>query len=427
MTDPEPEGKQPEPVVNSAAIAGAVSTLVAAVGTVLVSTGWVTDAQVTAAGHWARIVVLAICAVITAFAPLVAAAHARTQVTPLKRPRDVRGQQLVPVDAYGRHAAAPARREREELGEAEHVAWAQNLNLPEEPVADDAVRRLPEQVISGRRLGRHVRHDPRSLSYLVPETATPTTAMWTRRVPVFDQGDLGSCTGNAAAGVLGTDPFYATLPAGLVDDEGEAVRLYSAATALDDYSGTYPPDDTGSDGLSVAKACQRAGLISGYTHITSVAAAQTAIKTGPFIVGTSWYSSMDEPEADGLVTVGGLVRGGHEYVCDGYDAENDLWWFTNSWGASWGKQGRFCMSSASFARLLAEQGDATVFLPAAAPFPPEPPAPTPDPDPQPAPVVSLPPDTVREWAERTLALKHETEYAHTGATDYLTWLASVSS
>jgi hypothetical protein len=57
------------------------------------------------------------------------------------------------------------------------------------------------------RLGRHVQHDPRSLRYahgVLPKTAIKTVD-WTRRAPIFDQGQLGSCTGNAAAGLLGTD------------------------------------------------------------------------------------------------------------------------------------------------------------------------------------------------------------------------------
>ena len=268
-----------------------------------------------------------------------------------------------------------------------------------EPVLDlskqSTRKHIPEDVIPGKRLGRHVNHDPRSLLFKVPETATPTTVFWDRKVPVFDQGNLGSCTGNAAAGVLGTSPFYETLPSGFLDDENEAVALYSEATKLDGYSGSYPPDDTGSDGLSVAKAAQKAGLISAYQHITSIGGAHTAIQAGPFITGVNWYSSMDNPTRDGLVVVSGTVRGGHEFVCHGYDAGKDLWWFTNSWGTGWGANGRFCMSTASFSRLLSEQGDATTFLPVTAPTPP--PAPTPTP----TPVLNLPADVVA-WAQRTV-------------------------
>lgn len=278
-------------------------------------------------------------------------------------------------------------------------------------------RRIPERVVPGKPLGRHVNHDSRSLNYLVPEIPKKAvaTALWERRTPILDQGNLGSCTGNAACGSLGTDPFFGSLTgkiaAGLKLDENEAVALYSAATKLDSAPGSYPPDDTGSDGLSVAKAAKNAGLISAYLHITSVAAAQNAIQTGPFIVGTNWYEGMDNPDSTGLVKPTGAVRGGHEYLCVGYDADKDLWHFDNSWGTSYGVDGTFCYSSATFKKLLAEQGDATVFVPlAAAPFPPNP-TPTPVPPAGASVVVDDP----------ALVTKIESLAAHNGtsAHDYL--------
>jgi hypothetical protein len=153
--------------------------------------------------------------------------------------------------------------------------------------------------IALRPLGRIVRHDPRSLQYLVPETTTPQSAKWERKIPVLDQGNLGSCTGNATVGVLGTEPFWDTLTVTEQQsmDENEAVKVYSLATQLDDVSGTYPPDDTGSSGLGAAQAAKKLGLISGYMHITSVAAAQQAIQSGPFITGVNWYEGFDTPDA----------------------------------------------------------------------------------------------------------------------------------
>jgi len=219
--------------------------------------------------------------------------------------------------------------------------------------------------------------------------------------PVYDltvEGDhsyvaegvgVHNCTGNATCGALGTDPFYETLTAliagGLVLNEAEAVKIYSKATTLDSQPGSYPPDDTGSDGLSAAKAAQSFGLISGYQHITSVAAAQTAIQTGPFIVGSEWWTGMDNPDANGLVEATGTVRGGHEYLCTGYDATTDLWEHDNSWGTSYGVDGKFYYSSATFAKLLASQGDATVFVPLNQPAPTPTPVPTPTPTPTPDP------------------------------------------
>lgn len=252
-----------------------------------------------------------------------------------------------------------------------------------ETVATIVRRTIPESVVEGKRLGRHVHHDSRSLAYTVPE-GSPTTARWERATPVLDQGQVGSCTGNAAAGHLGTAPEYATLAAkiaaGMLQlDEAEALRLYSAAEIIDGGAG-YPPEDQGSSGLSVAKAAKAAGLISGYVHMTSIGACYTAIKSGPFINGSNWYTSMDSPDANGRVTISGSVRGGHEYEVIGYDATTDLWECVNSWGTGYGVGGHFFMSSPDFARLLSEQGDATQFVPLSSPAPtPVPPSPTPTP------------------------------------------------
>lgn len=250
------------------------------------------------------------------------------------------------------------------------------------------VKRIPERRIEGRRLGRHVRHDPRSLSYLVPERdpATLTSVRHERVIPVLDQGNLGSCTGNAAEGCVGSAPFYGVIPGTVparptnnaVSDEDQAVALYSAATRLDEFDGSYPPEDTGSSGLAVAKAAQKAGLISGYRHATSLSAALAALAERPVITGVNWYEGMDDPDADGLVHVTGQVRGGHEFVLDELDVERRLVGFTNSWGSGWGLSGRAYISWDDFGRLLKEDGDVTVFVPISEPAPtPTPPTPSP--------------------------------------------------
>src|SRR3974390_862685 len=109
-------------------------------------------------------------------------------------------------------------------------------------------------------LGRHIEHDERSKRFPVARLAKgPKSATYQRHCPPFDQGALGSCTGNAMAGVLMTEPFWTT---GRLLTESDAVRLYSEATHLDNIRGNYPPDDTGSSGLAVAKAAKKEGWIT---------------------------------------------------------------------------------------------------------------------------------------------------------------------
>ena len=275
---------------------------------------------------------------------------------------------------------------------------------------------LPEIVVPGCRLGRHIRHDPRSLAYLLPETETVVSVTWPRHIPILDQRATSACTGNALTGALGTGPLFDALPSGLTLDEQFALTIYSQAEVLDG-DGPYPPNDNGSSGLSVATVAKTDGYISGYLHATSVAAAHTAIQAGPFIQGTNWFTGMDTPDANGVVTATGTVRGGHEYVCREYDAVNDLWWYDNSWGPSFGVQGRFAMTSATLATLLAQSGDITALVPVNKPAP----VPTP---PTPAP-VPVPPDA--DPADVALAYEARifTAHRHVGENEAMAKAAKV--
>lgn len=257
------------------------------------------------------------------------------------------------------------------------------------------IRRIEEFFGDGERelarLGRHVEHDARSWAYEISADLLPSTytsAVHTINIPVLDQGDLGSCTGHAAEGFAGTDPIYGAIgtavaarPTGDADaDHLQAVALYSAATHLDNVSGAYPPTDTGSTGLAVAKAAQRAGLISGYQHAFTLDTALKALSVSPLIIGVNWYSGFDSPDANGLVSISGDVRGGHEFLLYGIDATGQRVLARNSWGESWGAAGCFSFSFDDFGRLLSEQGDATLFVPLTSPAPTPTPVPVPTPD-----------------------------------------------
>ncbi|MGE7439612.1 C1 family peptidase [Kitasatospora sp. NPDC001175] len=250
------------------------------------------------------------------------------------------------------------------------------------------------------RLGRLVEHDPRSLAYahgVLPKTALQSVN-WTRRIAILDQGQLGSCTGNAGTGVLGTDSAGRTAttavtisPAGAAAshglftagqhslDEVFAVALYSLATILDGIPGQYPPTDTGSSGLGVAKALQALGLAASYTHAFSLAALTSALQTSPVIIGIPWLNSMFNPAGDGRIPVdqSSGVAGGHEIEIAAYDASTGEYWLTNSWGTSWGQQGRGYLAAADLQWLLSQQGDVTIPAWTTTPTPTPTPAPGP--------------------------------------------------
>jgi hypothetical protein len=231
-------------------------------------------------------------------------------------------------------------------------------------VTEPYVRQLPEAPDLPHRLGRAgVNHDPRSrqFAFTAPEPRPVVDVAWKRRVGVYDQGNLGSCTAHALCGALSTLPHKHRFRS-----ERNIVKVYSSATAVDPWpGGYYAPDweDTGSDGLSVAKVALSAGWIREYRHIFAFADFLQAMMVGPIIVGTEWRDRMFYPDPSGQVIPSGSVAGGHEYEVYGLDAVEHRAWCWNSWGPGWGAGGRFWLSWDSLRELLASDGDATVLVP----------------------------------------------------------------
>lgn len=253
------------------------------------------------------------------------------------------------------------------------------------------IRRFPPS----KRLGRNVVHDAQSRRFMAPaKDRRELASIWHKiRIGVMTQHE-GSCTGHAGTNTLASDAFWAVgqpLLAG-IDPHEYAVELYADATLLDPWPGQYKPDDTGSDGLSIAKVLKNRGLISGYQHAFSLDAALTALAERVVLLGLSWHSSMFEPDADGRLRISGPVEGGHEIAADQLDVENERVWFTNQWGAEWGHNGRAYFTFDDLGELLADQGDCTILIP------------TSEPAPQPAPVPPPPPEPERPTtADRMLA------------------------
>jgi hypothetical protein len=218
-------------------------------------------------------------------------------------------------------------------------------------------RQLPEQVVEGRRLGRHVLHDPRSRDF--PAARAPQIVSVTHAATglPLNQGNIGSCTANALCGALDSAPDNTS---GRTYDESAAVELYELETKLEGRP--YPPNDPGGTGLMVCKAARQLGWITAYHHAFGIQHALEALVLQPVITGVNWYTSFDTPDQNGLVAIapGATVRGGHEVVADGIDAGNQLVWFWNSWGTVFAEGGRFCMSFSTWQQLLSEQGDVTV-------------------------------------------------------------------
>lgn len=223
------------------------------------------------------------------------------------------------------------------------------------------------------RLGRHVEHDERSRNYaFMAKTTRPQhkNTLWTSQAPPLDQGEIGSCTGNAMAQWLNTEFATASRIAKNTDkflDEQDALDIYSKATALDKFPGIYPPVDTGSTGNAAAKAAAKFTWIMSYGWLFSFTSAQAAVEKTPLITGTLWTNTMFDDPVNGLMKVGSLadanIAGGHEYLWCGIDWNEEVSIFRQSWGNNlpgYKPGGYFAISFKEHRPLLAADGDVTV-------------------------------------------------------------------
>lgn len=213
---------------------------------------------------------------------------------------------------------------------------------------------LPETVVDGMRLGRHVLHDAASWLFPAPMASEIRTVDHVRHVPIYEQGTIGRCTGCALAGTLSSGDWPHRLSL------ADATRLYSEATRIDPIPGTYPPTDTGSNGLSVAKAAHDEGLVGKYFHAFGQKHALRALTLAPGILGMLWRTGCDRPDPDGTIHYDGSIRGGHEVSVTRVDVEGRRVGGPNSWGTTWGAAGWWWMSWNDLAAALADAGDVVV-------------------------------------------------------------------
>lgn len=209
--------------------------------------------------------------------------------------------------------------------------------------------------VDGKRLGRHVLHDERSREFPA-ECAPELRSVSHSAVGLpLDQEDHECSTAHSVCAALNSSPV-----ANKVYAEADAIQIFRRAAAM---HGEDPDLRPGSSGLMACKAARELGLISEYRHAFGIDHALRALVLRPVMTGIAWYSSFDTPDPiSGLVAIepDAVVRGGHEVLAQGIDVDNNLVWFWNSWGPSFGIDGRFCMSFATWARLLTEDGDVTV-------------------------------------------------------------------
>lgn len=194
--------------------------------------------------------------------------------------------------------------------------------------------------------------------------------------PVYDQGQLGSCTGNAIAGAIhydelrqkarGPQPpsrlfiYYneRALEGTVGEDAGAAIadgiRSLSRFGWCPESAWPYDVSRFTQKPPASAYATARRNLVRDYAAVHQDAAHfRAALAAGhPIVIG---FDVAESFESDGVAQTGVYnpqpgeeVVGGHAVLIVGYDAPTDVFIVRNSWGADWGQGGYFTVPQAVF-------------------------------------------------------------------------------
>jgi len=203
-----------------------------------------------------------------------------------------------------------------------------------------------------------------------PQGLPPSIDLRSECPPVYDQGQLGSCTGNGIAGAIEFDQrkqstkeftpsrlfiyYNERVIEGTVDhDAGAQIRDGIKAVAK---LGAPPETDWPYD---ISKFAQRPpptaysdakqDLVSAYSRVVQdVTQMRGCLAEGyPFVFGFTVYQSFEGASVaqTGIVPMPGTgeaVLGGHCVVAVGYDDTKRQFTIRNSWGTGWGLNG-YCL------------------------------------------------------------------------------------
>lgn len=250
--------------------------------------------------------------------------------------------------------------------------------------------KLPPLDPGQRRIGRYGWKpdlpDQRDFTYSVPHLTAaklpPKADLRPNCPPVYDQGQLGSCTANAIAGAIEFAQKKEKLPEFTPSRlfiyynervmEGTAPSVDSGAQIRDGIKSvaqqgacketSWPYDDTNNGNnpcpkckyaLKPSAACYKEALqykVKAYQRLdnTNLSVLKGCLASGyPFVFGFTVYASFESQQVanTGIVPMpasGEQVVGGHAVDCVGYDDTKQLFIVRNSWGTGWGLKG-YCM------------------------------------------------------------------------------------
>lgn len=213
------------------------------------------------------------------------------------------------------------------------------------------------------RLGRLHAPDPRDRKFALRPVSVPverSQKYWLSLGVPLDQGATSQCVAYATTKYLTTHPI-------VNKPHLSPAELYRECQRNDEWDGEEP-DYEGTSVRAAMKVLKRDGLVSEYRWAWDVETVVThLLMVGPMVLGINWYRQMFFPDTQGFIWPDGPLDGGHAILAIGAnrrkacpDGKIGAIRLLNSWGPTYGSNGRVWMSFQVLGRLLAEDGEAAL-------------------------------------------------------------------
>jgi C1A family cysteine protease len=210
----------------------------------------------------------------------------------------------------------------------------------------------------------HLYVAPRRLFGLMATPLPAKVDLRAKMPPVFDQGQLGSCTANALSGavsylhgLIGSRLFIyfneRTMEGTVNQDAGamirDGVKSLNKQGVCPEKEWPYQVTKFKAKPSPKCFADATANTISEYQRITGLDGMLHFLAAGfPFVFGFTVYDGFESAEVDktgvlNLPAKGEKTLGGHAVCAVGYDLAAKRLLVRNSWGAGWGQAGYFTM------------------------------------------------------------------------------------
>lgn len=186
--------------------------------------------------------------------------------------------------------------------------------------------------------------DPRDRNYPVRALLAkrpgrrPTSKHWPLFADPLDQGPYGTCVGHAFEHWLMAAPIVKK-DAGA---EPTALTLYRESCQADEWAENDGGDLTfGTSVRACAKILQRRGNIVEYRWAEAMQdVIDFLLFDGPMVFAMNWHAGMMTPDENGIIYPSGPVLGRHAIIGPGVNTQQGLIYLVNSWGPTWGENGR---------------------------------------------------------------------------------------